>query len=41
LCDQNKEDRLANALHVEVGWGFVGKRWAISLDANCGWTRGW
>jgi electron transfer flavoprotein alpha subunit len=25
--------------HV-VGWRFVGERRAISLDANCGWTRG-
>jgi len=23
-----------------VGWRFVGERRAISLDANCGWTRG-
>ena len=25
--------------HV-VGWRFIGERRAISLDANCGWTRG-
>ena len=25
--------------HV-VGWRFIGDRRAISLDANCGWTRG-
>ena len=25
--------------HV-VGWRFIGSRRAISLDANCGWTRG-
>jgi electron transfer flavoprotein alpha subunit len=23
-----------------VGWRFIGERRAISLDANCGWTRG-
>jgi electron transfer flavoprotein alpha subunit len=23
-----------------VGWRFVGERRAISLDANCGWSRG-
>jgi electron transfer flavoprotein alpha subunit len=23
-----------------VGWRFVGERRAISLDPNCGWTRG-
>ena len=25
--------------HV-VGWRFIGERRAISLDPNCGWTRG-
>ena len=25
--------------HV-VGWRFIGERRAVSLDANCGWTRG-
>jgi electron transfer flavoprotein alpha subunit len=25
--------------HV-VGWRFIGERRAISIDANCGWTRG-
>jgi electron transfer flavoprotein alpha subunit len=23
-----------------VGWRFIGERRAISLDTNCGWTRG-
>jgi hypothetical protein len=23
-----------------VGWRFIGDRRAISLDPNCGWTRG-
>jgi electron transfer flavoprotein alpha subunit len=23
-----------------VGWRFIAERRAISLDANCGWTRG-
>ncbi len=35
---------LATCCHGEephvVGWRFVGERRAISLDANCGWTRG-
>ncbi|HVN93400.1 MAG TPA: hypothetical protein VMT38_06880 [Terracidiphilus sp.] len=35
---------LATCCHGEephvVGWRFIGERRAISLDANCGWTRG-
>ncbi|MGO9436743.1 MAG: electron transfer flavoprotein subunit alpha/FixB family protein [Terracidiphilus sp.] len=35
---------LATCCHGEephvVGWRFVGERRAISLDPNCGWTRG-
>jgi len=35
---------LATCCHGEephvVGWRFVGERRAVSLDANCGWTRG-
>ena len=35
---------LATCCHGEephvVGWRFIGDRRAISLDANCGWTRG-
>lgn len=35
---------LATCCHGEephvVGWRFIGERRAVSLDANCGWTRG-
>jgi electron transfer flavoprotein alpha subunit len=35
---------LATCCHGEephvVGWRFIGERRAISLDPNCGWTRG-
>jgi electron transfer flavoprotein alpha subunit len=35
---------LATCCHGEephvVGWRFIGERRVISLDANCGWTRG-
>jgi len=35
---------LSTCCHCEephvVGWRFIGERRAISLDANCGWTRG-
>ena len=35
---------LATCCHGEephtVGWRFIGERRAISLDANCGWSRG-
>jgi len=35
---------LATCCHGEephvVGWRFIGERRAISLDSNCGWTRG-
>jgi electron transfer flavoprotein alpha subunit len=35
---------LATCCHGEephvVGWRFIGDRRAVSLDANCGWTRG-
>jgi electron transfer flavoprotein alpha subunit len=35
---------LATCCHGEephvVGWRFIGERRAISLDPNCGWSRG-
>jgi electron transfer flavoprotein alpha subunit len=35
---------LATCCHGEephvVGWRFIGERRAVSLDPNCGWTRG-
>jgi len=38
------EKGLSTCCHGEephaVGWRFIGERRAISLDPNCGWTRG-